>query len=138
MSVDISLNDETLIRALNGSQECQSLTPEEKETIIRFSKDEDIAHVYTEHGSAIRRLLLHPQFSATEFRVCGPDDNHPPMGKRVKPVEYTDGAVTGVEGIIPIGCLSIRQSSRSTAIRSNVVAPGVLDNDPRKVGGEFP
>lgn len=138
MSVELSLNDEVLIRALNGSQECRGLTPSEKETIIRFNKDEDIAHVYTEYATGVRRLLLHPEFDPTEFRVCGPDGNHPPLGKSVKPVEYSGGIVTGVRGTIPIGCLLVRQASRTTSIRSNFVPPGVLDNDPRKRGGGSP
>lgn len=121
-----------LVNALDCVRECEGLTPAEKEIIIRFAKDDDVAHVYTEYGSAVKRLLLHPEFTATELRICGSDCTHPPFGERIDPVAFDGGAITGVKGTIPIGCLSISQQSRSTAIRANVVSPSVLENDPRK------
>lgn len=128
-----------LIKILDSVRECSDLSPMEKETLFRFAKDEDIALVFTERNAMISRLLLHPEFEVLELRVCGSDDEHPPFGRKVAPTAYDEGAVTGVEGIIPIGCLSVKQTSRSTNPVTNVVSPGVLDNDPRKdTGGDPP
>lgn len=132
MSTPSAINTDNLVNALDNVGECKRLTPAEKETTIRFAKDKDVAHVATEYSSAVKRLLLHPEFTTTELRVCGPGDKHPPFGKRINPVAFDGEAITGVKGTIPIGCLSIRQQSRSTAVRSNVITPSVLENDPRK------
>lgn len=120
-----------LIACLDGLQECSDLSPREKETVISFSRDDPVARVYTEYKPAMLRLLLHPEFQVSDLRVCGPADEHPPFGETVEPIAYDDGAVTGVRGIIPVGCLTIKQSSRSTKPKANVVSPGVLNNDPR-------
>lgn len=123
---------ERLTQILDHAQECDDLTPAEKETAIRFAKDEDAARVYTEYGSAMHRLLLHPAFDVESLRVCGPDDEHPPFGRTVSPTDYDGGAVTGIRGTIPIGYLTVATTSTTHDPRSNVVSNAVLDNDPRK------
>lgn len=123
-----------LIKILESLQECSDLSPMEKETLFRFAKDQDRAHIYSERQSMMSRLLLHSEFEVVELRICGTDDSHPPFGKRINPEQYTGGAITGVKGNIPIGCLSVKQSSRQTAPVTNVVSGGVLKNDPRKSG----
>jgi hypothetical protein len=101
-------------------QEDPTLTPEEKETVIRFTKAEDVAHIYTEEGGITRRLLRHPHFDLDEWRVVDDDV----WGKRIGSNAYNGETVTGVGGRLPIGSLKVRASKRSTSGHADVVSWG--------------
>lgn len=101
---------------VSNVREDPALEPEEKECIIRSTKADDEMEVYTEIGSVMRRLLTHPEFIRQEIRDLN--------GNRLSPEEYTGETVTGVGGRIPVGCLKVGASSRSTSHHADVVSRG--------------
>jgi hypothetical protein len=102
--------------------EDRKLTPQEKETILRFAKCDDRVFVYTEEGGIMRRLLQHPEFQLKSLRVTTEDS----WGKQVVPDDFDEGSITGVDGWIPIGVLSLNTSSRTTSQHADVVSERVL------------
>lgn len=103
---------------IDAVREDPDLQPIEKETIISFAKIDGEAHVYTESGGIIRRLLKHPEFRAVELRV----NVDGAWGRRVAPADYSGGEVTGVKGYIPVGTLKIQARSRSNSTHASVVS----------------
>lgn len=109
--------------------EDNSLSPAEKETVVRWSKDMDpdsdltkltgidVAWIYTEEAGIARRLLKNPPFVAKELRV----NTDAAVGKRVDPESYMTGRITGVGGYIPVGAVKIKQSVRSSSGHAAVV-----------------
>lgn len=77
------------------------LTPTEKETTIRFAKDEDRLTIHSEQTAVVRWLLDHPEFREQRRRVEG-------------------GTVHAVTGRLPVGCLKLSGSSRQANTPSSV------------------
>jgi hypothetical protein len=102
--------------------EDRRLEPVEKETLFRFDKTEDRVSVYTEEGGLMRRLLQHPEFRLDSLRVVTEES----WGERVDPDDFNGGSITGVEGWVPIGVLSLKTSSRSTSQHAAIVPDRVL------------
>lgn len=86
--------------------------PQEKETIIRFDKRDEVAYVWTGEAGLMRRLLKHDEFEVDER----------------KSIER-DGHITAVHGTLPIGCLKVLGTPRKNpghaeiVSRSNTVEP---------------
>ena len=114
----MSSEDETveIDELVNNVREDPVLEPEEKEFIVRGTKADDEMQVYTEIASLMRRLLTHPEFRLQDVRDLN--------GRRLSPEEYTGETVTGVRGRIPVGCLKVGASSRSTSRHADVVSRG--------------
>jgi hypothetical protein len=89
-------------------REDPDLEPIEKETTVRFSKNEDVLHIYSEEGSIVNRLLHHDEFDESHRRTV-------------------DDAVVAVGGSLPISCLTIKAGTRSTENHSVVVSQGVFN-----------
>jgi len=127
----------TLVRLLENVREDPDLSPGERETQVRWARDDDRVHVYTESTALLSSLLLHPEFAVEELRVSDEDR----FGARVRPSEYQGGEVTGIGGTLDIGALKILGTARSTKQHSKVISDTVRENDPRRSesnGGEFP
>ena len=75
----------------------------EKEFIIRFSKAEDQATVFTEIKSCMKLLVNHSEFELE------------------RTIER-DGYVIGIEGKVPIGLLKINANSRSRNTPSLIIS----------------
>jgi hypothetical protein len=114
-----SQNHSELIDAV---AEDRKLTPPEKETILRFAKCDDRVFVYTEEGGLMRRFLQHPEFQLKSLRVTTEDS----WGKRVVPDDFDKGSITGVDGWVPIGVLSLKTSSRTMSQHAAIVPDRVL------------
>lgn len=114
MSIDVYNAGIDIDQLIDRVQEDSNLRPEEKETVIRFDKSVDSAHIYTEEGGITRRLLRHPHFDLDEWRVDG--------GKRLGADQYNGETVTGVGGRVPVGTLKVRASPRSTSWHSRIVS----------------
>ena len=84
-------------------REDPELTPTEKETMIRFSKTDGMATVYSESGGIMRRLMNHPEAD-------------------VHPDRTIDGTVVAVRGEVPIGCLKVMANERKNGGQSEVVS----------------
>jgi len=102
-------------------REDPDLTPQEKETTIRFAKDEEHATVYTAEAGLTRRLLAHPNAEVEELNVL--EDG---ATRNVAPSEVSGREIVGVRASVPVGALKIRVSSRSAPGHAEVVSEEVL------------
>lgn len=114
-----SQNHSELIGAV---AEDRKLGPDEKETLLRFAKSEDRVWVYTEERGLMRRLLQHPEFRLESLRVVTEES----WVEHVDPDDFNGGSITGVDGWVPIGVLSLKTSSRSTSQHAAIVPDRVL------------
>lgn len=112
--------------AAHVSEDTDLLTME-KETTLRFAKDQNRVSVCTEEAGLMRRLLCHPNFIVEDLRV----NSQTTWGANVVPEDFEEGTITGLEGSIAIGFLSIGTSSRSTSQHAAVVPDRVLQNGDR-------
>jgi len=121
------MRDTTLAQLVeNWERDDPRLAPEEKETTIRFAKDEDRATVHTDEAGIGRRLLAHPDAEVEELTVLDDDSV-----RRLTPDEVNDDhAPVGIRASIPIGTLSVRSSPRKSAQHSAVISNRVLDELP--------
>lgn len=109
-------------RLVEAVAEDRRLGPEEKETLLRFVKAEDRILVYTEERGLMRRLLQHPEFRLESLRVVTEEM----WGEYVDPDDFDEGSITGVEGWVPIGVLSLKTTSRTTSQHAAIVPDRVL------------
>lgn len=87
--------------------ENDGLKPAEKETTLRFGKDEDRATVHTDEAGIMRRLLQHDHTDDLET------------------VER-DGCIVAVRASIPVGAVTIKAEPRSSGTHADVVTASVL------------
>jgi hypothetical protein len=102
-------------------REDPDLTPQEKETTIRFAKDEEHATVYTAEAGLTRRLLAHPNADVEEVNVL--EDG---ATRNVDPAEVSGRDIVGVRASVPVGALKVRVSARSAPGHAEVVSEEVL------------
>jgi hypothetical protein len=105
--------------------EDEGLMSGDKETIIKFAKSDQSIRVYSEEAGLMRRLLQHPNFDCETLRITTKDS----WGKRVDPDDFEGGVITGVDGWLPIGVLTIGTSTRSTSSHAEIVSERVLDGE---------
>jgi hypothetical protein len=79
-------------------REHPDLTPAEKETTIRFGKDEDRATIYTDEAGVGRRLLAHPRADVKDVNILEDGGTLP-----VTPSEVAGREIVGVRVSIPVG-----------------------------------
>lgn len=72
-----------------------ALTPEEKETLISFSRADDRATIHSEQAVVVKWLLRHPEYE---------EDNR----------RERDGTIHATTGTLPVGCLKLQGNSRSS------------------------
>jgi hypothetical protein len=109
-------------RLVEAVAEDRRLEPEEKETTLHFVKAEDRVWVYTEERGLMRRLLQHPEFRLGSLRVVTEDS----WVEYSDPDDFNEGSITGVDGWVPIGVLSLKTSSRTTSQHAAIVPDRVL------------
>ena len=102
--------------------EDEGLMSGDKETIIKFAKSDQSIRVYSEEAGLMRRLLQHPEFDCDSLRI-NTDDS---VGKRINVDNFERGSITGVDGWLPIGVLSIGTLSRTTSEHAAIVSNRVL------------
>lgn len=112
---------------VDAVREDPDLRPFEKETTVRFAKDDDRATVVTEEAGMTRRLLQHPETSVRWLRVLDGD-----VRATVDPESYESGAVVGCYVTVPVGALKIQLSPRASGGHADVVSSRVLETP----GGE--
>jgi len=112
----------------NWEREDPRLAPEEKETTIRFAKDEDRAVVHTDEAAIGRRILAHPESRVEEVAVL---DGGSERVRRLSVEELPDDPEpVGLRASLPVGALSVRSSARKSRQHSLVVSKRVLDELP--------
>lgn len=107
---------------LEDVAEPQDLTPEEKETAIRFGKVDDRARVHTDERGLTARVLAHPE--AVVLAVHVDDDGRT---RTVTPREWGGRRVVGVEATLPVGAIQVKRSSRATGQHGEVVTERVFE-----------
>lgn len=102
------------------------LSPAEKETSIRFARDEDRVAIFTAEAGIGRRLLAHPAATIDALIVID--------GRRARPAIALDELdtehprpVVGVRGELPIGALVIRRDPRKDSSHAEIVTRRVLE-----------
>lgn len=104
-----------------------------KETGITFSRPDDRAKVNTAEPSLMRRLLAHPEFELRSYETSS-DNGSKADYKNVSAETYEEQAhdarkpVYSVHGTIPIGCLKVSATARSSTGHAEVVSASVLEN----------
>lgn len=111
----------------------------EKESRVLWSPQTDYANFYTADPGLMRRLVLHPEFSVRWFEATQSNDA-PRQTYTVASsdaVDRWDGEpVYSLEGSLPVGVLTVKQSPRKQSGHAEIITQRVLDNDPRKDGGK--
>ena len=98
------------------------LLPCEKETTIRFAKDEDVATIHTDEAGIGRRLLAHPHSTIEEVTIMADG-----VRRRVSPEEVPpDPRVVSLRCKLPVGALLIKRDVRSSGKHSKIVTKTVL------------
>jgi hypothetical protein len=123
VSGEWSVNIPELVGAV---REDPDLTPQEKEFTITGTKTDKEYVVNTEIRGQIRRLLrltYNGVFEPTELRV----NTDTAWGKRVAPHRYTEGAITGVKGYVPIGIVKLLNKCRTDLSPAEVVSNEVQE-----------
>lgn len=92
---------------ISNVREDPNLKPGEKQFTFSGTKADDDHQVYVEIAGMMRRLLVHPEFTLLDVRDL--------EGNRLTPGEYNGETITGIRGRMPVGCLKLRGSSRSTS-----------------------
>jgi hypothetical protein len=110
---------------LEAVREDPDLLPVEKETTLRFAKQDDLASVYSAEAGLARRLLAHPH-----VRVDGVTVGEGAARRDVPPDEYTEGPIHGVRARVPAACLKIRASLRATTQHAPIISKTVLAEVP--------
>jgi len=113
--------------------EPQDLTPQEKETTIRFGKVDDQARVHTDERGLTARVLAHPE--AVVLAVHVDDDGRT---RTVTPREWGGRRVVGVEATLPVAAITVRQSPRRNPQHGDAVTERVFEagRNARLAGGE--
>ena len=101
-------------------REHPDLTPAEKETTIRFAKDQDRATIYTAEAGVGRRLLAHPHADVKDVNVLEDGGTRP-----VAPSEVSGRDIVGVRVSVPVGALKVALSPRSAGGHAEVVTDRV-------------
>lgn len=114
---------ETDVQALTDAvSEDSDLTPAEKETSIRFAKDQDLATIFTAEAGLMRRLVAHPETAIESLTVLDAAG----VRQTVDPTGYESGQIVGVVVTVPVGALQIKSSSRQSTQHAALVSDRVL------------
>ena len=93
------------------------LSPSERETVFRFSREEDRVSFYTEEAGVGRRLAAHPASDVEAVTVREGDDR---PSRRPEAIDEDDHVV-GLRGTLPIGALLIQTYARDTSAHAEIV-----------------
>lgn len=106
------------------------LTPAEKETTLRFARDQDRVAVYTAERGVGRRLLAHPEASIGAVTVIEGDRAPPAVALDELDTRDPRPAVA-VRGTLPIGALTVSRDPREVDNHAEVITRSVLEEVPR-------
>lgn len=108
-----SIRNSTDLHSLSV-RENPELAPAEKETHIQFSAEDNQAHIETEIACHIRRLLQHPHFTLVDYRTIKTN---------------SELQIVRVNGLLPIGCISVTYTPRKDNSLASIVSENVLRNN---------
>ena len=99
-------NDRVELKPENVRED-PDLSRVEKETILRFAKDQDRATLHTDNGALVRRAIRHPRV-------------------RIESHNVHEGAITSIRATLPIGLVSISGKPRKDSGQASVISPSSL------------
>jgi hypothetical protein len=102
-------------------REDPGLTPQEKETTIRFAKDEERATVFTAEAGLTRRLLAHPETDTVGVVVADGDAR-----REVDTDDVRGRSVVACRVRLPVGALTVSLHARDAAGHAEVVTDRAL------------
>ena len=100
------------------------LAPEEKETLLRWTKDRDRVVFDTTEAGLGRRLIAHPETDIDRVTVVR--DGTARDGVAPHDVHEHD-EIVGVRGTLPLGVLKVGLAPRKTGGHAKVVTQRVLE-----------
>lgn len=99
------------------------LTPQEKETTMRFARDEDAIDFFTAEAAIGRRFLAHPESTVEEVVVL---EEGARRARDPRAVER-DERIVSVRGRLPVGVLTIKRDPRSSGEHASIITRTVFD-----------
>lgn len=106
------------------------LDPAEKETTIRWARDEDTAIVHTDEKGVGRRVIRHDHSTIESVNVLLPDGTRDTLEPEAV---GANNEVVGVRVRLPVGAVSIKGTPRANDQHAAVVSDAVLRTD----GGQY-
>lgn len=95
-----------------------SLEPQERETIISWTDDDDRIHIYTSQKKIITKLQRNPQFELIQTR---------------KNPQYHQNPLS-IEGFLPINAVTLRRSSKAGKKPKHFTPTQFLKKETKKRG----
>lgn len=119
------MNDDLRQRVIDSIGEAE-LRPKEKETTIRFAKDQDRIRIFSAETSIMRRLIAHPEFEVETIRQKTSDGK---IDIEDQFEEQFDGRrkTVNVMGTMPIGILQIKSKSPKNNSHAGTVSIASTD-----------
>jgi len=121
------MNEDLRKRIIDSVSEEPDLMPEEKETNVRFAKDQDHLTIFTAESAIMRRLLAHPEI---EIDLIRQTTSEGPVTIRSDELEEEfDGRrrTVGLKVTGPVGLLFIKSKSRKSSGHADVVSNTASD-----------
>lgn len=119
-----SAPERSLNHVLDNVAEDPKLLPMEKETTIRFAKDQSSFQLFTSEAGLIRRTLQHREASDYSLQVV-PDDAPQHC---VSPEGYKSGRIVGVTATLPVSTLTVSSKPRKSSEHADVISQEVMRN----------
>lgn len=103
--------------------------PIERESRLLWSAETDRVDVHTAERSLMRRFLSHPEFHLRWMEVRRGNRGSRSVQAENLAMEWNGQAILSINGSIPLGCLSVKASPRSTGGHAAVVTRSVLNDE---------
>lgn len=103
--------------------------PFERESRLLWSAETDRVDVHTAERSLMRRFLNHPEFRLRWVKVRKGDQRSRSVQADDIATEWCGENVLSINGSIPVGCLSVKASPRSTGGHAAIVTRSVLSDE---------
>lgn len=103
--------------------------PFERESRLLWSAETDRVDVHTAERSLMRRFLSHPEFQLSWLEVRKGDRGSRSVQADDLATEWNGQDVLSINGSIPLGCVTVKASPRSTGGHAAVVTRSVLRDE---------
>jgi hypothetical protein len=101
----------------------------ERESRLLWSAEADRVDVHTAERSLMRRFLSHPEFRLRWMEVRRGDRGSRSVEADDLATEWNGEDVLSINGSIPLGCVTVKASPRSTGGHAAVVTRSVLSDE---------
>lgn len=98
----------------------------EKESTLRFAKDSDHIDAFTAMRGWMTGFVKNDMVKVTSLTVKNDGKYH---STGVDDFEEGEGEIVGIQGEIPMGSLTIKNTERSSAAPSSMISTGTVTED---------